>query len=120
MCVCVCVCVRSGFICLPKVWEDLRNGFEFNAQIAIGSCSFKTLSMWAFAKTPLNTVFIQSLTMYVVYTVVLQLTSCYKHNYSPGVICCLHVDMMLWDAFVGNPLESWQPIFFLPQNQMLF
>ena len=55
------------------------------------------------------------------YTVVLQLTSCYKHHYSPsGVICCVHVDLMLWDAIVGKPLERWQPFFFLPQNQMLF
>ena len=37
------VCVCSGFICLPKVWVDLRNGFDLNAQIAIGSCSFKTV-----------------------------------------------------------------------------
>ena len=39
-------------------------------------------------------------------TVVLQLTSCYKHHYSPsGVICCVHVDLMLWDAIVGKPLS---------------
>ena len=37
------MCVCSGFMCLPKVWVDLRNGFDRNAQIAIGSCSFKTV-----------------------------------------------------------------------------